>query len=44
MISGAIGGGLLAGLVCIYLQKVTERIKDDEASLIYDPNPAAEVE
>ena len=44
MIFGAIGGGLIAGLLSIYLQKVTEKIKDDEASQIYDSNPSAEVE
>lgn len=44
MISGAIAGGLIAGFVCIFLQKVSAKIKEDETTEIFDSNPSAEVE
>jgi MFS family permease len=44
MIFGSIAGGILAGLFCIYLAKITAKVKEDEMSQIYDTNPSAEVE
>ena len=44
MIGGSIAGGIFAGLMCIYLDYVLKKIKEDEGSQIYDSNPSAEVE
>jgi len=44
MIFGAIAGGLLAGIACMFLEKATAKIKEDEMSEITDSNPNAEVE
>lgn len=44
MIFGSIAGGMIAGIVCIFLEKVSAKIKEDEMSQIYDSNPSAEVE
>lgn len=44
MIGGSVAGGIIAGVACKFLQKVTDSIKDDESTMIIDSNPNAEVE